>query len=27
VRIDDADHFYAGRESELLRELTRFFAR
>ncbi|HVJ60654.1 MAG TPA: DUF3530 family protein [Burkholderiaceae bacterium] len=27
VRINDADHFYAGRESELLRELTRFFAR
>ena len=27
VRIDGADHFYAGRETELLRELTRFFAR
>jgi alpha/beta superfamily hydrolase len=27
VRIDGADHFYAGRENELLRELTRFFTR
>ena len=27
VRIDGADHFYAGREAELLRELVRFFSR
>jgi alpha/beta superfamily hydrolase len=27
LRIDGADHFYAGREAELLRELARFLAR
>ena len=27
VRIDGADHFYAGHETALLRELARFFAR
>jgi alpha/beta superfamily hydrolase len=27
VRIDGADHFYAGREADLLRTLVTFFAR